>query len=94
MAAIKVGKIPPRSRESYIAQMKRDPKGTREFIAELAENVVPVQLRGGDAPTDAGLDTAGQAMLDEWLAARMPDVAARKREIQAGAVNSRVMTDA
>lgn len=92
-AAIKAGKIPPRSRESYLSQMERDPKGTREFLGELAENVVPVSLRGqGDSQETQTGGRSGD--LDAWLTARMPDVAARKAGILAGTGASRIMTDA
>lgn len=91
-ACIKSGKIPRTSQESYLAQMKRDPEGTRAFLATLADNVIPVALRGQEPGDDTPGIQAGAT--DAWLAARMPDVAARKAKILAsGAATSLVMTD-
>lgn len=94
--AIKCGKIPSKARNNMLAEMKRDPKGTQEYLDELSENVIPVELRGNSENDGEGntvtLTNGYHPDHDNWLATHMPDVA-RRKNLLLGGYHARVMSD-
>jgi hypothetical protein len=99
--AIRVGRIPPRARASYLARMSRSPEARTEeraFIESLDENVIPVTMRGGAGEGETTTSTTGDGahpQYEQYLAAHLPDVAERRKSLLAGAEKrSRVHTDA
>lgn len=69
--AIHDGKFSPSRRDHYRARYDDDPDATRELIARLTPNTVPIVERGVDPPTD---EVADDAYPQEWV----PEVAARQ----------------
>lgn len=103
--AIASGKVPARTRASYLSQIARDrdqgtvdAKGVTEtetYLTSLSENVVPVEQRAL-TPDDPTVDASGvnQDALDRFMSQHMPDVAAAKvAAIGNNGVRPRVMTD-
>lgn len=91
------GRIPPRSKNNYLAQMKRDREGTREFLSSLDENVVPVSMRGTAEQVEGeGAPVNGaHPQMGAYMASQFPDVVERKERILAlNAAGSRIHTDA
>ena len=51
-SAVKDGKFPPARVQHWARLWEADPEGTREVIAGLARNVVPVDMLGSDESAD------------------------------------------
>lgn len=75
--AIRAGKFRPADRQRYEDLMREAPKATRKLIDNMAENVVPVESKGGNGSdaTDTGAGDTDDAYPASWL----PEVAARKQ---------------
>lgn len=72
--AIADGKFGPGRRQHYRERYDSDPQGTTALIARLSPGTLPLEERGGDAPTDDAEDST--AYPAEWA----PEVAARQEE--------------
>jgi len=68
--AIADGKFSPSRRDHYRARYDGDPENTRNLIARLTPNTVPLEARGADVPTDEVDQTSYP---QDWV----PEVAAR-----------------
>jgi hypothetical protein len=55
-AAVKDGKFPPARKEHWARLWDADPEGTREVLATLQKNTVPLEELGGGADADDDLD--------------------------------------
>jgi hypothetical protein len=78
--AVASGKFPPARRAHWAALLERDREGTIEIINELAENVIPVELRAINAEGDEGQGSgSAEAYPPGWL----PEVQARKARMAA-----------
>jgi len=100
--AISRGKIPAMARSSMLSQWEHDQKigasTTKDYLAGLTENVIPVEQRAVVEPTGEGQQGAINASaVDAFLGQHLPDVAARKQAALAAAANGsshpRIMTD-
>lgn len=74
--AIADGKFGPARRQHYRDRYDDDPQHVTRLIARLSPGTVPIDERGGDAPTDEAEDST--AYPPEWA----PEVAARQQEPQ------------
>ena len=75
--AIADGKFGPARRQHYRDRYDDDPQHVTRLIARLSPGTVPIDERGGDAPTDEAEDST--AYPAEWA----PEVAARQEEPKA-----------
>ena len=66
-AAVKDGKFPPSRIKHYSALHEKDPKGTEDFINQLASGVIPVTERGANPPSDDEQVTASTDYPAAWL---------------------------
>jgi len=85
--AVRVGKVPPSSIPSLVAEMGRSEESrlaTRQYLDGLAENVIPVAIRQDN--TAATVDNGASSQVEAFMAAHMPDVVARKRRLQASGI--------
>lgn len=73
--AVRAGKFAPARREHFSKLMAADRQGTRQLIASLAENVIPVSEEGSGASTET--EQVQAAYPDEWLT---PAERARKQQ--------------
>jgi hypothetical protein len=82
MGAVEVGKFAPSRKAHFAALLEADREGTIELIKSLAENVIPVKLRGEtpNAESSNVVDISG------WF----PEIAARKAAEAAAGGPSRV----
>lgn len=55
-AAVRAGKFPPARKEHWVRLWDADPEGTREVLAGLKPNVVPVEAQGTGVEDDESFD--------------------------------------
>lgn len=65
-SAVRAGRFSPARREHYAALLQADREGTRQMIAGLADNVVPVQERGaqGNGAEGGANDGSAEAFVE------------------------------
>lgn len=69
--AVSDGKFPPSRKDHYTKLYEADPEGTKEIIANLQPNVIPVEARGTGRSEDWNDE---EAYPSEWL----PEITARQ----------------
>lgn len=86
--AVRVGKIPPSSIPSLVAEMSRSDESrlaTRQYLDGLAENVIPVATRSNNENTNTTVE-GHTSQVEAFMALHMPDVVQRKRRLQASGI--------
>lgn len=86
--AVRVGKIPPSSIPSLVAEMSRSEDSrlaTRQYLDGLAENVIPVATRSNVEGTNTTVE-GHTSQVEAFMALHMPDVVQRKRRLQTSGI--------